>query len=66
MNKKRYAVVVDLRLCKKCGICSFICPKDVFSTYGDVINSTECSGCKQCEIYCPDFAVEVIKITEEE
>jgi|Deesub1362B_J571_1020462.scaffolds.fasta_scaffold00051_41 2-oxoglutarate ferredoxin oxidoreductase subunit delta len=61
-----YAVIVDLRLCKKCGICSFICPKDVFSSEGSVVNKEKCSGCRLCELYCPDFAIEVVKTKEED
>lgn len=56
-----YAVVVDLRLCKKCGICTEICPKGVFDD-GRVLNERKCTGCRLCEVYCPDFAIEVFRV----
>jgi 2-oxoglutarate ferredoxin oxidoreductase subunit delta len=59
-NAKKYRVRVDDKLCKKCGICVFVCPKKVFSLSGGLeIDYERCNGCKRCEVYCPDFAVEV-------
>jgi 2-oxoglutarate ferredoxin oxidoreductase subunit delta len=57
-----YAVVVDLKLCKKCGICNAVCPKGVFGESGSVLNGRKCSGCRLCELYCPDFAIEVFRV----
>ena len=56
-------VLVDLKLCKKCGICIEFCPVDVFSAEMDGTpipeNQDKCIGCKLCELRCPDFAVKV-------
>ena len=54
-----------------CGICTFVCPKSLFSV-SEHMNQTgflppkidkpeECTGCGNCMIYCPDFAVVVEK-----
>ncbi|GAI00248.1 unnamed protein product, partial [marine sediment metagenome] len=31
-----------------------------------VINPDACTGCLLCEIYCPDFALKVIKLKDAE
>lgn len=58
-------VTVSNKLCKKCGICVFVCPKNVFSQSPGMAPVPEriedCIGCGTCELKCPDFAVEVIK-----
>ena len=56
-----------------CGICMFVCPKQVFvksrelneSGYlaPEIKDDSECSGCMNCMIYCPDFAIVVEKDT---
>ena len=56
---------------KECGICSFVCPKDFFRSSelinrlgympSEIRNEQECSGCQNCMIYCPDFAIVVEK-----
>jgi|Deesub1362A_J573_1020465.scaffolds.fasta_scaffold13401_2 2-oxoglutarate ferredoxin oxidoreductase subunit delta len=56
--KRKFDVRVNGNLCKKCGICVFICPKGVFSD--DLrVDAGKCNGCRRCELYCPDFAVVV-------
>ncbi len=60
-NGKKYDVIVDTKLCKKCGICVFVCPKTVFSLSEELeVNSGSCTGCRKCETYCPDFAIEIV------
>jgi 2-oxoglutarate ferredoxin oxidoreductase subunit delta len=54
-----------------CGICRFVCPKDLFQAckemnaagyYPPEINDeSECTGCQNCMICCPDFAIAVEK-----
>ena len=52
--------MVDLRFCKKCGICVHICPKKVFCINKTIIvEQKKCSGCGNCEIMCPDLAIEI-------
>jgi len=51
--------------CKACGICIAFCPKHVFErgqTGKPVISrADECSGCRFCELHCPDFAITIRK-----
>jgi 2-oxoglutarate ferredoxin oxidoreductase subunit delta len=57
------AVAADLSLCKACGICRAICPRDVFALdefgYPVVARPNDCTVCFACEWHCPDFAIEL-------
>ncbi len=48
-------------LCKRCGICIKICPKEVFDQeklgYPIISRIDDCTGCGLCEQHCPDFAL---------
>jgi len=54
-----------------CGICTFICPKQLFQASKEMNEAgyfppeykgeSECTGCQNCMIYCPDFAIVVEK-----
>lgn len=48
-------------LCKGCEICVHFCPKRVLGIGPDlkvaVVNLDGCTGCMQCELRCPDFAI---------
>ncbi len=60
---------IDRDLCTGCRICITFCPKDVLddsddlNQYGnyfpEVVAKEECIVCRRCELYCPDFAIEV-------
>lgn len=60
---KKFQIIVHEKRCKQCGICSYFCPKKVFTQikghYPLVANPDACIGCKLCEMRCPDFAIEV-------
>lgn len=60
---KDIKIMIENKLCKQCGICSALCPKQVFDQkYGDypvVARPEDCIGCKLCQMRCPDFAIEV-------
>ncbi len=49
--------------CKKCGICIAFCPKKVLSAEEDGFpvagHLEDCTGCRWCELRCPDFAIVV-------
>lgn len=46
--------------CKKCGICIQVCPKKNLELKNNKVRDLgNCTGCKLCEIYCPDFALEI-------
>ncbi len=54
-----------------CGICRFVCPKDVFGVCDalnekgffppKVIDEEACTQCENCMIFCPDMAIIVEK-----
>lgn len=60
---------IDERVCKGCDLCVFYCPRDVLRLSGrrnqkgysvaEVHNLGDCTGCKLCEISCPDLAIYV-------
>jgi 2-oxoglutarate ferredoxin oxidoreductase subunit delta len=51
--------------CKCCGICVALCPQDIIAVNGTgypvAEDMDECTGCRNCEIHCPDFAITVKK-----
>ena len=54
--------------CKKCGICIAFCPLKILEadeeSYPVVKDIEKCTGCKWCEMRCPDFAIVVHKNEE--
>ncbi len=60
-------IVVDGRFCKGCGLCIHLCSKHALELSKEVNsrgfrlpqlkNVEECNECRQCELYCPDFAI---------
>lgn len=56
---------VNVRWCKRCGICIAVCPKGVLAFNDErqvsVEKQSDCIGCLMCEKICPDFAIEVFK-----
>ncbi len=61
MPKKSYRIGFKKELCKRCGVCVHICPKDVFDEdplgYPVIARVDQCIGCMLCEQHCPDFAM---------
>ena len=62
-RKVKATVLVDLDLCKACGICIALCPTKVFDRdaagQAVVARQADCTACRLCEWHCPDFAIEV-------
>jgi len=66
---KRVSITIDRELCTGCGICIKFCPKDVLAEsddlneynnfYPEVVDLEECIVCRRCELFCPDFAIQV-------
>lgn len=59
-------IAVNESLCKGCEICVHACPTDVFEMRGEGSNAIpvperpeDCVECGNCELSCPDFALEV-------
>lgn len=63
-------VMVSEGLCKGCGICVEFCPKKVLRVSSKLtprgfypperVEDKDCSGCKLCEMTCPDLAIWVV------
>ena len=51
--------------CKRCGICIAFCPKEILVADRDsvptITDLEKCTGCRLCEMRCPDFAIVVTK-----
>lgn len=59
-------IAVNESLCKGCEICVHECPTDVFEMRGNGAGAIpvperpdDCIECGNCELSCPDFALEV-------
>lgn len=52
---------INYKWCKRCGICSTICPKNVYdveaSGYPKLARMQDCIDCGLCSMMCPDFAI---------
>ena len=52
--------------CKSCGICAAFCPRQCIglgeSGAPVVKDPKRCTGCRWCELHCPDFAICVKEI----
>lgn len=62
-NKKKYSVSFYHDWCKQCGLCMAFCPKKIIKAdkigKPEIINEDRCTGCRFCEMHCPDFAITV-------
>ena len=62
-EKKLYNVIFFHNWCKSCGLCSALCVKKIIETDATglpyIQNMDECTGCRFCEIHCPDFAITI-------
>ncbi len=65
-----YRINIYRDWCKGCGICAAFCPRQCLSLDAEgnpVVEKTErCTGCRWCELHCPDFAICVKEVEAEE
>ncbi len=56
-------VLVNENWCKRCGLCTSVCPFHVFEPNEEglpiTVNLAKCTECQLCELICPDFALEI-------
>ena len=63
-------IVINPDWCKGCYICVGVCPRDVLSIDQTawtgsfhpvvVVQPERCTVCRNCELLCPDLAIEVL------
>jgi len=55
-------ILVKVSWCKGCGLCVEYCKRGVLEMDGVlpiITDAEKCNRCLQCEVICPDFAIEV-------
>jgi len=70
-GEKAVSIRINQQWCKGCYICFEVCPKKVFEKSPEVAEKgfnpiviahpEQCSHCGQCELLCPDLALQVVK-----
>lgn len=75
-NKPKFEIHIIEDRCKECDFCIEFCPNDVlkksdrFNAKGfhppEPKNPESCTGCRTCELLCPDFAIFVTPVTKKE
>jgi 2-oxoglutarate ferredoxin oxidoreductase subunit delta len=73
---KKGRIRIDEERCKGCLLCVEECPKNEIKkggkinrfgyTFAEFCDNGSCNACTLCAIVCPDCAIEVIEITEDE
>lgn len=62
-DKNSYTVSFYHDWCKQCGLCMAFCPKKIIKADNNgkpkITDASRCSGCRFCEMHCPDFAITV-------
>ena len=60
----KFLIKINTKFCKQCGICSALCPKQVFDKEVGkppvAARADVCIGCKMCEKACQFDAVKVL------
>jgi 2-oxoglutarate ferredoxin oxidoreductase subunit delta len=69
-KKRKFSVDVNLAWCKGCQICVHFCPVSIIEPTGvdnkvRITDQDKCTGCMQCEMRCPDFAIYVRRREED-
>ena len=62
-------VIINKARCKRCGICIEFCPVNLYDREIDGApipsHQDKCTGCKQCELRCPELAIKVEVVKDE-
>lgn len=74
----RGRIEIDDALCKGCGLCTMVCPKNLIRLAENRLTpkgyhpaelvdpDDECTGCAICSQICPDAAISVFRYIREE
>jgi len=56
-----YEIDIFRDWCKSCGICAAFCPRQCLERDENgapvIKDAKRCTGCRWCELHCPDFAI---------
>jgi 2-oxoglutarate ferredoxin oxidoreductase subunit delta len=67
---REYEIDIFRDWCKSCGICAAFCPRQCLGLdeHGAPVvkDAKRCTGCRWCELHCPDFAICVKELVDEE
>ena len=76
IKHNRYQICVLEERCKGCKFCIEFCPKQTlqesveFNSKGyhpvHAVSNNDCVNCGLCELICPEFAIRVVPVEEEE
>ncbi|MFP4456508.1 MAG: ferredoxin family protein [Clostridia bacterium] len=70
MSKNKSEITIDYEWCKRCGICATFCPVNVYDLDSDnkptVARPEACIVCRMCEKRCPDLAINVKELNNNE
>jgi len=65
-----YEIDIFRDWCKSCGICAAFCPRGCLSLDAEgnpvIAKPERCTGCRWCELHCPDFAICVRELEAKE
>jgi 2-oxoglutarate ferredoxin oxidoreductase subunit delta len=66
---REYEIDIYRAWCKECGICAAFCPRECIALDDEgrpvVAHPGRCTGCRFCELHCPDFAISVRECVQE-
>lgn len=53
-------VHIEKSWCKLCALCVKFCPvQNLVLTESGISDIGKCTGCRLCEMHCPDYAIEI-------
>lgn len=70
MKEKRFKITIPRDRCKGCGLCVYVCKKNVLAMtkkktnkdgrfFAKRVKFKTCAGCANCAIICPDTLIKI-------